>query len=670
MMGYDSRCMNRYTRWFPLVIMAAGWMAFSKGLHYPFIFDDSVAIEQNPFVYSSALWWSGTRWVVDLSFRINYLLGGYHPFGFRLVNVITHILAGLFLYGLVRRCLKQPALAERFPPGVADWLGFVSALVWVVHPLQTESVTYVCQRYESMMGLFFLATGYSFIRAIQSRHQRLWFDLSIGLCLVGMGTKEVMVTAPVMILILDHVLVANILPGLRQRWKVHLALMATWGVVMIPVFGKIVRGVLVESSFATGTVPYLVSLLPVWLHYLRLSVVPYPLCLDYAWPMAEPGAGLLIAGLVLGLAGIASVWAVVRRHPAGLPGMWFMIILAPTSIIPLPDLAFEHRMYLPLAAPVVLVCVGLWMFLERMTGRRRPGMVWVLHGVAIGLVVVGFVLMTRMRNKDYQSTLTMWEDVCAKRPSNLRAQVGLGQALLDAGQKEAARRQFESTLAVEVTDTPLTPAQYRTVRAKAINGLGTLEFRMDRYVEAEQRFRQALDLVPEYTLARNNLGLALQRQNRVGEAMEAWRDNLLRREPPDDTSCYLLGLYLVRQGDCADGFEYYRQAVALRPDKVRVVLEYARLLATCADPALRDGVEAARVAGSIRPRSVNDVVGRLDVLAMAAAARGDFAGAVKLAQQALATGREQGLQGLSAIEERLAGYAAGRPYIETVAPAP
>ena len=346
-----------------------------------------------------------------------------------------------------------------------------------------------------------------------------------------------------------------------------------------------------------------------------------------------------------------------------------MIILAPTSIIPLPDLAFEHRMYLPLAAPVVLVCVSVWMLLERMTGRRRPGMVWILHGVAICLVTVVFLLMTRLRHDDYRSGLAMWENVCAQRLDNLRAQVGLGQALLDAGQNEAARRQLEASLAVDADNTPLAPAQYRTVRAKAINGLGTLEFRMDRYVEAEQRFRQALDLVPEYTLARNNLGLALQQQNRAGEAMEAWRDNL-RREPPDDTSRYLLGLYLVRQGDCADGFEYYRQAVALRPDKVRVVLEYARLLATCADPALRDGVEAARVAGSIRPRSVNDVVGRLDVLAMAAAARGDFAGAVKLAQQALATGREQGLQGLSAIEERLAGYAAGRPYIETVAPAP
>jgi protein O-mannosyl-transferase len=173
------------------------------------------------------LW--GGRPVVNLSLALNYALGGSNVWGYHALNLAIHIiLAGLTLFGVVRRTLLRPALRERFSPSAAR-LALVVAVLWTAHPLQTEAVTYVSQRCESLMGLFYLLTLYCFVRGADSQRCGWWFTLSVVACLLGMATKEVMVTAPLLVLLYDRTFVTG---SFRKAWtrhrRLYLSLAGTW----------------------------------------------------------------------------------------------------------------------------------------------------------------------------------------------------------------------------------------------------------------------------------------------------------------------------------------------------------------------------------------------------------------------------------------------------------
>ncbi|MGD1021058.1 MAG: hypothetical protein ABSA12_17265, partial [Verrucomicrobiia bacterium] len=205
-------------RLFPLLLVLTGLWAYHNSLTGPFIYDDWLSIQKNPTIRH--LWpiWQPLspphaggitvegRPLINLSLAVNYAIGGTNVRGYHALNLAIHILAGLTLFGIVRRTLLQPRLRERFG-AVADELALAVALIWTVHPLQTESVTYIIQRAESMMGLFYLLTLYGFIRGTASPLPRLWHGLCIGACALGMASKEVMVSAPLMVMLYDRTFV-------------------------------------------------------------------------------------------------------------------------------------------------------------------------------------------------------------------------------------------------------------------------------------------------------------------------------------------------------------------------------------------------------------------------------------------------------------------------------
>jgi hypothetical protein len=212
----------------PLLLVIVGSVAYATSFKGAFLFDDGVNIIENPNVRSlwpltgamSAPSTSGltTRPIVCLSLALNYALCGYAVWGYHAFNLAVHLLAGLTLYGIVRRSLLSERLQARFGEH-AEVLAWAAATIWTVHPLQTESVTYIIQRCESMMGLFYLLTLYTVIRAIQSRRVVAWSVAAVLCCALGMATKEVMVTAPVVVLLYDRAFGAGSLASaLRLRW--------------------------------------------------------------------------------------------------------------------------------------------------------------------------------------------------------------------------------------------------------------------------------------------------------------------------------------------------------------------------------------------------------------------------------------------------------------------
>ena len=165
------------------------------------------------------------RPIVNLSFALNYAAGGLNPAGYHAVNLVIHILCGLVLFGIIRRTLSHLP----HPPHLPDLVAFFSALVWLLHPLETEVVDYVTQRTESLMALAYLMTLYGFIRGSESDHRWRWYGVSIASCWLGMLCKESMATAPVMVLLYDVVFCAGSLSkALRERAALYGGLAASW----------------------------------------------------------------------------------------------------------------------------------------------------------------------------------------------------------------------------------------------------------------------------------------------------------------------------------------------------------------------------------------------------------------------------------------------------------
>ena len=231
---------SRWAGWMGAALIAlAAWAAYQRSFSIPFVFDDHAAIETNPSI--ARLWPMApalsppsdgravtNRPVVNLSFAINRAMGGFAVRGYHATNLAIHVVAGLALFAVLRRTLRLPALAKPFGEAAFP-LALSSALIWTVHPLQTESVSFIVQRTESLVGCWYLLVLYCFVRGLDSRLPAVWQALAVIVCLLGMATKEVMVSAPLMVLVYDRTFVSGTFQAAWARHgKLHAALAATW----------------------------------------------------------------------------------------------------------------------------------------------------------------------------------------------------------------------------------------------------------------------------------------------------------------------------------------------------------------------------------------------------------------------------------------------------------
>ena len=316
-----------------LVILAAGMLCYANSFSGPFVFDGVRCIVQNPAI--RRLWppWAPMidtqRPIVAWTFAVNYALGGTKTWGYHAVNLAVHLAAALALFGVVRHTLSSGRLAARFA-GAASGLALAATVLWLVHPLQTESVTYVYQRYESLAGLFMLLTLYGFIRAQDSPAAKGWYAASVVCCLLAAASKEVAVAAPVLVLWYDRALVASSWRELvRRRWAYYAGLAATWlalaGLMASQAHKLADSGVLAGANATpwqyAATQPGVIA------HYLRLCFWPTGLCLDNGWPVAAAAGEIIPPLLLLGVLAAATVWAIFRRPEWSFLGAWGFLIL-------------------------------------------------------------------------------------------------------------------------------------------------------------------------------------------------------------------------------------------------------------------------------------------------------------------------------------------------------
>lgn len=639
---------TRLADWFPALIAVACLLAYANSFDCPFLFDDATVITRNPHLFH--LWppWDAvlapTRFVADYSFALNYRWSGFSPADFRLVNILIHMAAGLVLYGVVRRTLLLPTWRGRFEPSAAS-LAVAIALLWTVHPLQTESVTYIAQRIEALMGLFFLLTVYAFVRGATG--SRVWKPAAVLFCALGMATKEIMVTAPVLLVLYDGIFLSESWRGVLRRWRWHAALFATWLVLLALLRASVARAASEHVPLvgaATIRWEYALTQLNVLVHYLKLSLIPYPLCLDYRWPLVASPSEALWPGTLTVLLAAGTLLGLWKRSWMGFLGAWFFLILAPTSSFnPLPDAAFEHRMYLPLAGVLAGLVGAFGWILPRLVKHDRLRL---LTGYSLlALATLGLGLLTYARNTDYRTEETMWRDVIRKRPDNFRTYTALSAALIEESRFTEAdevsrlllmrlppfarmgRPEIETGFATP--GHPPLPLYY----AMAHNNLGLSAFNQGKSSVSLQHCDEALRVVPQAFWAHRLRGQILFEAGRREEALAEW-EQAVAWNPRDALSQAFLAVALEGRHQFKEAALHYQLAVEAKPDLWFARAQWAWLLATCPVDEVRNGPLARTLAtplldfAATSPRA-------LDVMAAACAECGDFTMASRYAREAL-----------------------------------
>jgi tetratricopeptide (TPR) repeat protein len=640
----------RGVRWRAAILVIAAALAYANSLSKPFIFDDDASIVENTTIRdlrpSSSLFPNresptAGRPVVNFSFALNYAIGGLNVTGYHVANIAIHALCGLVLFGIVRRTLELPGTPSAWHEQSMD-LAFATALLWVVHPLNSEAVDYLTERTESLMALFYLLTSYCAIRAAGpveavddlSARSRGWTVISILCCALGMACKESMATAPLMIALYDRVfLFDSIKRAWRARWTLYAGLAATWIVLVV----LLQSGPRVHSAgFRAGVdvSTYVVNQFVMIVRYLRLAIWPRSLVLAYGVPLqlslADVWPQLLI---VVSLIVLTAVILALRPRLGFLLASVF-ITLAPTStIVPIAtEVGAERRMYLPLAALIALGVVAI--------GTR------IRKSVAAGILVTlatALAAQTALRNREYESSFIMAQTVLDRWSTDFahalvgvelavagrhdealmhlrqaartysRARFHLGGELFNAGETDEALVHLQQFVQEQ-------PQILEAVRARTM--IGRALYRRHEYAAAVEQFRLVTSMTPSgsdaHVTAIGYLADALFGQEKFDEAARAYRAYLARR-PNDGGGWTNFGIALANTGKLDEATDAFRRAVTVNATDVTARRNLASALFN--QGRMEDAASEAR---QLLRLNQNDVIAH-DLLGRVLGSAGKFA---------------------------------------------
>ncbi len=620
--------------WLSLVGLAA--VVYSNSLNAPFLFDDVPCIVENVSIRKLAdlptvlrsLGDGNTvqgRPLLNFTLAVNYALHGAWPPGFRLANIVLHAMSGLLVFALVRETLRYGRNTEPLRPE-ATLIAFAAAAIWTIHPLNTESVTYIIQRAESLVAFWLLLTLTLFALWIRLGRPALLIGAILS-SLAGMASKEVMITAPFVALLYDRTFAAKSWKELfAKRWLAHAMLWLTTGLLLwILSSNSGNRGT--TAGFGMGISPwnFFLTSIDACATYLKLAFWPSPLIFDYGTDFVkDPTTIVPQAILVFGAAisGLAIGW---WRPWIGFLTLVFAATLAPaSSFIPvITQTRAEHRTYLPLIALVIFVVVTVAAATRKWANPRAKV-------VALAAVLLVLGVLTLSRNYDYRDELSIWQDTATKRPQNdralygaiyaLRLTPGVTKAEIDRMIEERLRelvtqRPHSSYLNTKLGDKLVERKAYTDALAcftAALNGdaphpqhyaaRSNIYLLQERYELALAEIDQAIDRSPlrEEALL-NSKGVILRKLGKISESIPVF-DQALRQAPTFALAFSNRAGSYADLGKFREAYRDFERAIELKPDSAEIRDSYAAALAN--DGRIDSALAQADLAVRLAPEDV------------------------------------------------------------------
>ncbi len=526
-----------------LFIVLFGLLVFSNtAMINTFHYDDDLTILHNESIRSFDLpqIWSSfrTRFIPGLTFAANYAVGGLDPRGYHLVNVLIHLLNALLVWGLAKELIKiadnYHLIGEKF----SDLMPFLTALIFLVHPVQTEAVNFVTQRYVLLAALFYLTTLLLYVKA-RVEKSRFFYAGAIITCVLAMFCKEISFTLPFMIFLVEFFFFRATEGMIRKRMVALAPFFVTLFIIPVTLLSTHVdmpgttriayleRGAdnslkvdITKAASEFSRKEYFLTELNVLRTYMRLLVLPVNQNLDYDYPIYKSFKpfkiyfSLFLFGFFFYLA-----YRLFNTHRvASFAIVWFFLLLSVEStIIPIAHVIAEYRLYIAVvgfAFLLVLLCAHI--------AKDRHGFI-----LSMFFIIAVFSLAAHLRNTVWLSRTSLWEDTVRKSPYKPRPNVNLGK-------------------------------------------LYTRQGRLD---EAEKLFLTAIQRGPQdarHSEAFTNLGVVYVKKGEVAKAIEM-QEKAIALNPNDFISYFNLGIAYSRLADFDKEIEYYKKALVLNPKAADVI---------------------------------------------------------------------------------------------------
>lgn len=574
---------------FSLALIAlVGLLAYSNSFTVPFQFDDNDYIVHNPVIGNLSLMLSPPRdlelssnlnntlrprIIVMMSFWLNYRLGGLNPVGYHIVNFLIHLGNATLVYMLVMLTLR-PTIRES--PSAMDYAPLISALLFVSHPLQTQAVTNITQRFTSMATLFYLGSLLAYIVARREGWNKRGYAL-YGLCLLsaalGMKSKEIAFTLPLSAALYDYLFLAG------DKKTRLMALVPLFLIAAIVPLSHIASGEsLADASKATldhTRAEYLISQSRVLVTYVRLFFFPVGQSLLYTYPVSNSFFEPAVLSSTLFLLTIFSggIWLAFRGRgiPARLAGfgvVWFFITISiESSVFPLTSLIDEHRTYLPSFGFFTVFSIGAAYAIE------HAGKIKQLALGGLFLIAMILALVTHERNVVWQSEISLWQDVVKKFPGKARGHYNLSIAYKKAGREEEARKHHLITATLD-----------DSFKRDFYQG-GLSLYNAASYDAAIRQFQIALKTPPHSPTGpmgdaaiHTDLGNAYMAKGMIANAVTHYEEALKLDPDAPSTNNNLANAYDT-MGNTEKAIYYYKAALSHNPDVPDIHFNLAMLYA-------------------------------------------------------------------------------------------
>ncbi|MDP3111369.1 MAG: tetratricopeptide repeat protein [Thermodesulfovibrionales bacterium] len=580
-----------------LLIIILGLLAYSNTFHVPFLWDDIGHIVENPKLKYLSNFWppSGARWLGFLTFVLNYHFGGLNTIGYHIVNLIIHIFNSILVYWLVVLTFRTPYFKKVYATSneqratgneSSTMIALFSALLFVSHPIQTQAVTYIVQRFTSLATMFYLLSLVMYIKAkfvtqntekVASSKQSVvskklyatrytLYAVSLVSAILAMKTKEISFTLPIIIVLYEFMFFGG---KIKRRILFLMPIILTMLIIPLSLIGidKPIGdaiGELKEAAQETGEIPrwsYLFTQFRVIVTYIRLLFLPINQNVDYDYPLYHsffnPAVFLSFLFLLLIFAfGIYLLYAkrytlyASRFLAFGI--FWFFITLSvESSIIPIRDVIFEHRVYLPSVGFVVALTAAVG-FVTARHGKRTASGKKVFAGIMIA-VILALSGAAYARNAIWKDSISLWEDTVKKSPEKARPHNNLGSAYAKQGRIDEAVNEYKTALKIKPDFND------------ALYNLGISYFDQGRIDEAIREYKVAIMFKPGDVDIHNNLGVAYYRQGRIDEAINEYKA-ALKINPDYAKGHNNLGLAYAGQGRFNEAISEYKTALQLEPD--------------------------------------------------------------------------------------------------------
>jgi len=551
--------------WPYLVIGLLVFLAYSNILYSPFVFDDLIIIERIKSVWPDNVieyGLEGNRKLFNLTMICNFAVSGEKVMSYHIVSILIHIGACCFLYLLLKELSGLSFI--KVNDMQREYIPLLIVLLWGLHPLQTQSVTYISQRSEVMIGLFAFSMLYFLLKGgIAEKGKLIFYGLSLLMCLFGVLSKEAMLGTVAVIPFFDYCFMS------RSLKKMFLRRWGFYSILFILPLGFIIfrfNAVVLRAFNAVPEVSpmdYFLTQSLVVFHYIYLAFYPVKLCFDYIIPFISDWKLALPYLLVLAAMLAVTIYFFFKKPHIGFWMVFFFVNLAPrSSFAPRPDAVVEHRMYLPLLG-IILISFFLFFTLYRFLIKRYQDSTFKINygfcslGVA---VILTLTVLTFKRNKVYESLFTLWNDTVVKFPHNSRALNNLGSEYFKMGEYRKAEECFRKALDIHHAS--------HFAHSNLANTLASLKL----YEEAEMHARKSIGIHVGYTPPYIVLGSILKDTGRLDEALEIF-GKAIELEPGNATILANIGAVYRNKDDWDRAAYYYLKALDNSPAMIRASLE-------------------------------------------------------------------------------------------------